>query len=77
MSSTADATRFRVTVLGTTDLHGNALNFDYFADAAYADGRGNQVGLAKIATLIESVRAERGRCATLVVDSYSTCEVTL
>lgn len=76
MSSAADATRFRVTVLGTADLHGNVLNFDYFADAAYADGAGNQVGLAKIATLIESVRAERGRCSTLVVDSGDTLQGT-
>ncbi|MDQ1720908.1 MAG: 2,3-cyclic-nucleotide 2-phosphodiesterase / 3-nucleotidase, partial [Pseudonocardiales bacterium] len=29
------ADSFRLTVLGTTDTHGNILNWDYFKDAEY------------------------------------------
>ncbi len=56
-----------LTVLGTTDLHGHVLNWDYAAGAAYADERGNHVGLAKCATIIRQERAERppGSCLTL------------
>ena len=32
----------RLTVLGTTDLHGNVLNWDYFKDAVYADSGPNE-----------------------------------
>lgn len=58
---------FRITVLGTTDLHGNVFNWNYFANAPYADAKGNQIGVAKAATLVKAVRAERGadRCVTL------------
>jgi len=58
---------FRITVLGTTDLHGNVYNWDYFRNATYSDSRMNNIGVAKAATLIEHVRAERGaeRCITL------------
>ncbi|MGG5259324.1 bifunctional metallophosphatase/5'-nucleotidase [Phycicoccus avicenniae] len=57
----------RVTVLGTTDLHGNVYNWNYFANAAYSDAKGNQIGVAKAATLIKAMREERGaeRCITL------------
>ena len=51
--------QFRLTVLGTTDTHGNILNWDYFKDAEYDDAQHNDVGLAKIATLVNAMRAER------------------
>lgn len=46
--------RQRVYVLATTDLHSNALNYDYYRDRVV-----DQFGLAKIATLIREVR-QRG-----------------
>jgi 2',3'-cyclic-nucleotide 2'-phosphodiesterase/3'-nucleotidase len=67
---------FRLTVLGTTDTHGNVLNWDYFKDAEYTDKPGNQIGLAKISTLITAVREERGRCATLTLDAGDTIQGT-
>lgn len=67
---------FRLTVLGTTDTHGNILNWDYFKDAEYDDAQHNDVGLAKISTLVNAMRAERGRCATLTLDAGDTIQGT-
>jgi 2',3'-cyclic-nucleotide 2'-phosphodiesterase/3'-nucleotidase len=60
---------YRITVLGTTDSHGNVLDWDYFKDAVYSDSAGNDVGLAKIATLVKAMREERGAENTLVLDA--------
>jgi len=51
---------FRITVLGTTDLHGNVYNWDYFRNKEYDDSKANDIGVAKAATLIKAMRAERG-----------------
>jgi 2',3'-cyclic-nucleotide 2'-phosphodiesterase/3'-nucleotidase len=68
--------QFRLTVLGTTDTHGNILNWDYFKDAEYDDAQHNDVGLAKIATLVNAMRAERGHCSTLTLDAGDTIQGT-
>lgn len=60
---------FRLTVLGTTDFHGNVYNWDYFKNAAYSDKAGNQIGIAKAATLVKAVRAERGAQTCLTIDA--------
>jgi 2',3'-cyclic-nucleotide 2'-phosphodiesterase / 3'-nucleotidase len=60
---------YRLTVLGTTDSHGNVLDWDYFKDAVYSDSAHNDVGLAKIATLVTAMREERGAENTLVLDA--------
>jgi 2',3'-cyclic-nucleotide 2'-phosphodiesterase/3'-nucleotidase len=67
---------FRLTVLGTTDLHSHILDWDYFTDRPYSDSHGNHVGLARLSTLINQVRADRGPATTLTVDSGDTIEGT-
>ncbi|MDQ1738561.1 MAG: 2,3-cyclic-nucleotide 2-phosphodiesterase / 3-nucleotidase [Pseudonocardiales bacterium] len=67
---------FRLTVLGSTDTHGNILNWDYFKDAEYDDAQHNDVGLAKISTLVSAMRAERGHCSTLTLDAGDTIQGT-
>lgn len=62
--------------MGTTDLHSNVVNWDYFADAEYADALGNQVGIAKIAAMVGGIRAERGRASTLLIDAGDTIQGT-
>ncbi|WP_457028237.1 bifunctional metallophosphatase/5'-nucleotidase [Kitasatospora sp. P5_F3] len=57
------------TVLGTTDLHGRVLNWDYFTDAEYDDKAHNDVGLAKISTLVTQIREEKGCHRTLLIDA--------
>lgn len=58
-----------LTVLGTTDFHGNVHNWDYFKNAAYGDKAGNHVGIAKAATLVKAVRAERGAENCITIDA--------
>ncbi|MDP9865911.1 MULTISPECIES: bifunctional metallophosphatase/5'-nucleotidase [Streptosporangium] len=69
-------TSVTVTVMGTSDLHGNTLNWDYFKNAEFTDSKGNDVGLAKVSTLVNKIRAERGADRTLLFDSGDTIQGT-
>ncbi|GAA0458640.1 5'-nucleotidase C-terminal domain-containing protein [Streptomyces sp. NPDC046215] len=68
--------RYALTVMGTTDLHGNVFNWDYFTDAEFDDKAHNDVGLAKISTLVNEVRREKGRRNTLLIDAGDTIQGT-
>ncbi|THA64296.1 bifunctional metallophosphatase/5'-nucleotidase [Streptomyces sp. A0642] len=68
--------RYSFTVMGTTDLHGNVFNWDYFTDKEFDDKAHNDVGLAKISTLVEQVRREKGRHNTLMIDAGDTIQGT-
>ncbi len=68
--------QFNLTVLGTTDLHNNVFNWDYFKDLPYSDNAGNKIGIAQAATLIKAMRAERGAAHTLTIDSGDTIQGT-
>ncbi|GAB2936750.1 bifunctional metallophosphatase/5'-nucleotidase [Streptomyces mayteni] len=68
--------RYAFTVMGTTDLHGNVFNWDYFTDAEFTDGGNNDIGLAKLATLVKQVRAEKGDRNTLLIDAGDTIQGT-
>ncbi|ADB30896.1 2',3'-cyclic-nucleotide 2'-phosphodiesterase [Kribbella flavida DSM 17836] len=70
----------RLSVLGTTDLHGNVFNWDYFKNTEYDDSAHNDIGLAKISTLVKAVRAriaaERRTPAPLLLDAGDTIQGT-
>ncbi|MFF4228388.1 bifunctional metallophosphatase/5'-nucleotidase [Streptomyces sp. NPDC001820] len=68
--------RYSFTVMGTTDLHGNVFNWDYFTDKEFDDKAHNDVGLAKISTLVGQVRREKGRRNTLLIDAGDTIQGT-
>ncbi|MEU8624147.1 5'-nucleotidase C-terminal domain-containing protein [Streptomyces sp. NPDC048669] len=68
--------RYSFTVMGTTDLHGNVFNWDYFTDKEFDDDDHNDVGLAKISTLVDQVRREKGRHNTLMIDAGDTIQGT-
>jgi 2',3'-cyclic-nucleotide 2'-phosphodiesterase/3'-nucleotidase len=70
------AKRYAFTVMGTTDLHGNVFNWDYFTDQEFDDKAHNDVGLAKISTLVNQVREEKGRRNTLLIDAGDTIQGT-
>ncbi|GLZ33328.1 multifunctional 2',3'-cyclic-nucleotide 2'-phosphodiesterase/5'-nucleotidase/3'-nucleotidase [Lentzea sp. NBRC 105346] len=68
--------KFTLTVLGTTDLHGNVFNWDYYANREFDDAGHNDIGLAKISTLVNAVREQRGRHTTLLIDAGDTIQGT-
>lgn len=68
--------KVRITVLGTTDLHGNVYNWDYFKNAEFTDRNSNDIGLAKASTLIKTLREERGADSCLTIDAGDTIQGT-
>lgn len=68
--------RVRLTVLGTTDLHGNVYNWDYFKNAEFDDSAHNDIGLAKVATLIKAMRKQRKGEPILTLDAGDTIQGT-
>ncbi len=68
--------RYALTVMGTTDLHGHVFNWDYYKDAEYQDPAGNAQGLARVSTLVNRIREERGRENTLLLDAGDTIQGT-
>ncbi|GAA4117082.1 5'-nucleotidase C-terminal domain-containing protein [Nocardioides fonticola] len=66
----------RLTVLGTTDLHGNVYNWDYFKNAEFDNAAHDDIGLAKVRTLIEAVRADRAGEPILTLDAGDTIQGT-
>jgi 2',3'-cyclic-nucleotide 2'-phosphodiesterase/3'-nucleotidase len=54
----------RITLMTTTDVHARVVNWDYLADKPYAAAR----GLARISTLVNQVRADKGVDSTLLID---------
>ncbi|HEY8306725.1 MAG TPA: 5'-nucleotidase C-terminal domain-containing protein [Lapillicoccus sp.] len=67
---------YTLTVLGTTDLHGNVYNWDYYKNAEYDDTQHRDIGVAKAATLIKAVRAEVGAGNTITLDAGDTIQGT-
>ncbi|MBE1490574.1 bifunctional metallophosphatase/5'-nucleotidase [Plantactinospora soyae] len=67
---------YDLTVLGTSDTHGNVYNWDYYRDAEYDDSAHNDVGVAKLASLVKQIRTERRGKATLVLDAGDTIQGT-
>jgi 2',3'-cyclic-nucleotide 2'-phosphodiesterase/3'-nucleotidase len=65
-----------LTILGTTDLHGNVFNWDYYKNAEYDDAAGNDIGIAKVQTLIKAQRELVGRNPLLVLDAGDTIQGT-
>ncbi|MCO5995562.1 bifunctional metallophosphatase/5'-nucleotidase [Actinoallomurus rhizosphaericola] len=65
-----------ITIMGTSDIHSHAVDWDYYNDAAYRDSAGNVVGLARVSSLVKQIRADRGRGRTLLFDAGDTIQGT-
>ncbi len=68
--------RVRLTVLGTTDLHGNVYNWDYFKNAEFDNAKHDDIGLAKATTLIKAMRKKRHGEPILTLDAGDTIQGT-
>ena len=68
--------RVRLTVLGTTDLHGNVFNWDYYKDKEFDNSAHDDIGVAKVATLIKGVRKDRKGEPILTLDAGDTIQGT-
>lgn len=68
--------RTRLTVLGTTDLHGNVYNWDYFKNLEFDNTAHDDIGIAKAATLIKAARARLRRQPVLTLDAGDTIQGT-
>lgn len=66
----------KIAIMGTSDIHANALNWDYYKDAAYSDSAKNAIGLARVSSLVNQVRADVGRERTLLFDAGDTLQGT-
>ena len=75
-SAAAHGSTARLTVLGTTDLHGNVFNWDYYKNTEYDDRAHNDIGIAKVQTLIKALRAERAGEPLLMLDAGDTIQGT-
>ncbi|MGI8329744.1 bifunctional metallophosphatase/5'-nucleotidase [Actinomadura scrupuli] len=62
--------------MGTSDIHSHAVDWDYYKDAQYSDSAGNVVGLARVSSLVNQIRADRGRERTLLFDAGDTIQGT-
>ena len=63
-----------LTLLSTTDVHGHVLNWDYFADAEYTGT--NTLGLSRVATVVDQVRAAEGAESVVVLDNGDAIQGT-
>src|ERR1700678_4144150 len=68
LASLASGAELKITLLATTDLHGNLFPYDYYTAQPAARG------LAKIATLIQAARAENPN--NLLIDCGDTIQGT-
>jgi 2',3'-cyclic-nucleotide 2'-phosphodiesterase / 3'-nucleotidase len=58
-----------LTVLATSDVHNHALDWNYYGDAPFP---AQNVGLARVGTLVEQIREERGDDRVLLIDNGDT-----
>lgn len=62
-----EPTALSLSVLATTDVHGHALNWDYFTDAPYPAGE--ELSLSRAKTVVDGIRAEKGEESVLLFDN--------
>ena len=73
-----DADANTLTVLSTTDTHGHVYDWDYYTAQVPQpkNGVGQDVGLARLSTAIQQIRADRGADSVLLYDSGDTIQGT-
>ena len=75
-SPTRRAEGLQISLLATTDVHGNVMDWDYVRNRPASELYGAGIGLARAAGVIDRVRAARGAGAVVVVDNGDTLQGT-
>lgn len=74
-ASAAPGDSVELNLLATTDVHGHVMNWDYFRDAPYPEGK--ELGLARVDSIIQAKRAAaKSPDSVLVVDNGDAIQGT-
>src|SRR5699024_2739171 len=74
-AAAVDAGGLDLTLLATSDVHGRALDWDYFAEAP-GDIPEEVVGLSRLASVIDDVREREGEDSVVVLDNGDAIQGT-
>ncbi|GMA28268.1 bifunctional metallophosphatase/5'-nucleotidase [Arenivirga flava] len=66
--------RIELTLMATTDVHGHVMDWDYFRNAPFPDD--DTLGLTRVGTVVDDVRAERGAESVVVLDNGDALQGT-
>lgn len=66
--------RLPLTLMATTDVHGHAVDWDYFRNEPYPSD--DALGLSRVATAVDEVRAEKGAESVVVLDNGDAIQGT-
>ena len=66
--------RLELTLLATTDVHGHVYDWDYFRNAPFPTD--DSLGLTRVATAVEQIRAEKGEDSVLLLDNGDAIQGT-
>ncbi|MEE6281510.1 bifunctional metallophosphatase/5'-nucleotidase [Georgenia sunbinii] len=69
-----DPEQLELTLLATTDVHGHVYDWDYFRGQPFPED--DSLGLTRVATVVEDVRAEKGAESVVVVDNGDAIQGT-
>ena len=65
-----------MTLLATTDVHGNVMDWDYFCNRPASELYGTGIGLARAAGIVAQVRQRCGPDSVVLVDNGDTLQGT-
>lgn len=69
-----DVDSLELTLLATTDVHGHVFNWNYFLDEPF--NTANTLGLTRVATVVDEVRAAKGEESVILVENGDAIQGT-
>src|SRR5699024_2321314 len=77
---TTDPDSLELTLLATTDVHGHVYDWDYFRNQPFpgpeAGEDADSLGLTRVATAVEQIRAEKGEDSVVLLDNGDAIQGT-
>jgi 2',3'-cyclic-nucleotide 2'-phosphodiesterase/3'-nucleotidase len=72
--ATTTPQHLELTLMATTDVHGHVEDWDYFRNAPFPDD--DTLGLSRVGSVVDRVRAERGEESVVVLDNGDALQGT-